>query len=187
MPALETQAQESNTQKIDSLRSLLVRKVGIEKCELLYQLAYEYFEVDNALSLEFSAHPFKEALKIGDSLLFVKAGRIRASAFERLEQVDSSIAVSIQILPIALHNGYSRELKYILNTLGVTYVLKAQYDKALSYHFRSLNLREKFEDDYAVSIALNNIGMVFYKIKGYRMALSYFERALKLRSSAQNA
>ena len=173
-------------QEIDSLKALLPEKSGIERCDILYGLGYEYIDVDNTLGLQYASESLKEARKLGDSLRIVKAGRIKALAFRRMGQIDSSLILSINILPIAKRNNYSNEVKYILNSLGASYTYQARYDKALESHFESLQLRAMEGDKAEISVALNNIGFNYYKMEDYDKALMFYLRSLKLKNEIKN-
>ena len=127
---------------IDSLESILPGKSGEQRIDILYELAYQYGDLDNAKSLEYGNQALKSARKSGDSLRIVKAGRIKSYSYRRINEIDSSLILSSEILPIARRNNYTVELKSILNGLAFVSILKATYDKALKYLFESLELRK---------------------------------------------
>ncbi len=164
-------------QKVDSLMSLLSEKSGVERSNILYQLAYEYVDFDYEQAKKYGREVFIDAKIRGDSLLFVKAGRIGALALARNNQGDSSIDLSLEILPVARRNMYDSELKYILNRLGMGYLHKGKYDSSLIYHFESLSLREKNGEEKDIGVTLNNIGLVYYTLKNYDKALSFYRRS----------
>jgi tetratricopeptide (TPR) repeat protein len=102
---------------------------------------------------------------------------IRTLAYRRLERIDSSIALSLKILPIAQKNGYTKEIKYLLNGLGVAYTYMANYDDALKAHYQALQLKEN-DSPYQIGLTLGNIGLIYYKIGNFEKALSYFHENL---------
>lgn len=165
----------ANGQKIDSLKSLLEVSAGGKRCDVLYQIAYEFIDNDNNMGLRYAKQAFEAAMAIGDSLRIVRAGRIKSMAYRRLGELDSSLVLSIKMLGIADRNGYNGELKPILNALALVYTHKANYDKALKHYFHSLNLDDESND---VWIALNNIGLVYYKLADYDKALAYYQQSL---------
>lgn len=175
----------SGAQKIDSLKRLLPATTGRVHCDVLYQLAYEYIDVDNPVGLQYAAAALTEAGKLGDSLRFVKAGRVKALAFTRLKQLDSAIYLFNLVLPVAERNGFTDLIKSILNGMALAYTYEARYDDALRYHFRSLELREVSGDKSEIFIALLNIGFNYYKMEHYEKALSYYERAFKLKDDVK--
>jgi tetratricopeptide (TPR) repeat protein len=172
--------------KIDSLKSLLEIKSGVEYSDLLYELAYELIDIDDSLGLQYAKKAFETAKKNGDSLRIVKAGRIKALAFRRLGEVDSSLMLTIQIIPVAKRHNYNDELKSILNGLGIAYLAMAHYDKALKSFFESLDFRLRDGDKSEISVSLDNIGIVYYKLKDYENALAYFKQSLQLKEEASD-
>ena len=152
----------------------------------MYQLAYEYIDVNNTLGLQYATSALREAGILGDSLRFVKAGRVKALAFTRLKLLDSAIYLSNIVLPIAERNGFADLAKSILNGLALAYTYEAQYDDALKYHFKSLQLREKSGDKPEIFIALLNIGFNYYKMEHYEKALSYYEKAYALKDDVSS-
>ncbi len=103
-------SSRANCQKIDSLKSLLPFKTGKEKCDMLYQIAYEYIDVNNSEALKFSDQAMKMANMLGDTLQIVKTSRLKAMALRRVGDMDSSIVVSLSMLPIIQRHGYLNEL-----------------------------------------------------------------------------
>jgi tetratricopeptide (TPR) repeat protein len=175
-------------QRIDSLKALVtVSKTTLqERGYISYELAYEYLEIDLQKAQEYSAKAFDIAKLTGDTLLFVKAGRIGALALARDNANDSSIALSLKILPVAKRNGIESEIKHILNRLGAGYRSKGLYDSSLIYHFESLDLREKSGDLFEISVALNNVGIVYFALKDYDHAISFFTKSLEYKDKIAN-
>jgi tetratricopeptide (TPR) repeat protein len=65
--------------------------------------------------------------------------------------------------------------------MGIAAMDLAQYDKALSYHFQSLILREEEGSTKSIPNALSNIGLVYFKLIDPAKALNYYNRAVKLK------
>jgi tetratricopeptide (TPR) repeat protein len=168
-------------QKIDSLKALLHTASDLKRCDILYQLAYEYVEVDYIMGLQYAKEAFNAAKGRGDSLTIVRAGRIESLAYRRLEEMDSAITLSIQIIPIARRNNYMVEVRQLVHGLALAYTFKARYDIALRYHFQNLELIKKHGTDADMSSAIHNIGLLYYKMKDYNKALTYYKTALELK------
>jgi signal transduction histidine kinase/Tfp pilus assembly protein PilF len=171
----------SQNAPIDSLLKFLPNSRDAERADILYELAYEYIIVDVEQALTFSKASYSTAKDIGDSLRMVRAGRLMTSAFRRLEKIDSSIYAGVEAVEIASRNGLREEAKILYNSVAMAYSLKAEYDRALDYHFKSLVAREEGGNKSEISIALNNIGFVYFKLKNYEKALEYFEQSIALK------
>lgn len=176
----------SQTRIADSLKILLPLKSGQERIDILYGLAYELVDSDYNLALSYARIGYQAAKQSGDSLRIVKAGRIKALAFRRLEMLDSSLALSLTILPIARRHLLNAELKSILNGLGFVSTEHAKYDKALEYYFESLELRKANGDEFDIAVIMNNIGVAYHKLRDYDNALHYFNSSIEIRKQIDN-
>lgn len=183
---IATTALAQNTQKIDSLNSVLSNQVGINQFETIVQLAINYADNDNTKSLALIDKAYSLAAQFRDSTKIVRAGRIKGQLLRRLERIDESIALFEILLPTAKKKNLINDHKIILNSLALAYTLKADYNKALDYNFKSLVIRENDGDKAEISISLNNIGLVYFKLKNYNKAIEYYHRALLLKKEAND-
>jgi tetratricopeptide (TPR) repeat protein len=167
--------------KIDSLESLLPGKTDLERADIFYELAYEYTDTNYALASEYSGQSLQFSKKTGDSLRIVKAGRIKASVFRRLEEMDSAIVLGLEILPIASRNQYRIEVKKILRGVALAYTYKANYDLGLRYNFELLKATEQDNDSVEMCVALNNIGLIYFKLSNKKKALEYYQRSVDVK------
>ena len=129
---------QTTTSSIDSLKSILKEKSGHGRYEILYQLAYDLFDVDNREASVYARQAYDLAYDVGDSLKIVTSGRLAGQIYRRIEQLETSIDVLKEVLPIAKRNSYEDEEKKILNALALTHTLRAEYDEALKYNFQLL-------------------------------------------------
>jgi len=172
-------------QKPETIDSLLnVVKNGVDEkstIEAKVELSWEYLDVDNRKSLDYSSDAFELAIQFGDSAQMVRAGRIKGQALRRFDRLQESIEVLGVVLPIAKRHSLKDEYKKILNGLAVAHTFKAEYDKALEYNFQSLILREAEGNKAEISITLNNIGLVYFKLNNFDGALKYYNRCLSFK------
>jgi signal transduction histidine kinase len=169
-----------DTPVIDSLKDLVNQRKGKALFDVYYDITFEYFALDDLdHSLEFIDKAKELAYDIGDSVGIVKSGRVRSQILRRLDRPNEAIAEFLTVLPIAKRNNIAKEVKFILNGLGIAYTLQSDYDKALQYHFEVLLIREKENDSKEIHITLNNIGLVYFKLKDYDRALEYYFRSLE--------
>ena len=66
--------------------------------------------------------------------------------------------------------------------IGLIYYKKKEYDKALEYHFKSLEIHKELvgEQNFDVAISLGNIGNVYSKQFEYDKALQYYSKSLEM-------
>ena len=171
--------------KIDSLKRSLQEHPEENRFNVLWGLAYELFDIDNPQALIYARQSNEVAIRNGDSLEIVKSGRITGQLFRRDDKVDQSIEALSWVLPISKRHKFEDETLMILNALAIGHSYKAEYDKALGYHFQSLIMREKEGDGKQISVSLNNIGFVYYKLEDFPLALEYYLGALKAKQETK--
>ena len=181
---LDTFAQ--SRQEEDSLRSVLKTAKGVDRFNTLYQLSKIHNEINPIKALEYIDQAYDVALKDGDSINMVKAGRVKGMFLTRLNDLDGAITTLNYVLGIAKRNNIPDHLSYVLNQLALAYTYRANYDKALEYHFQSLTIREKLGGKREISIACNNIGVVYNDMRNYEQALYYFQRSLAIKREAKD-
>jgi tetratricopeptide (TPR) repeat protein len=73
-----------------------------------------------------------------------------------------------------------------LNTQGISYYLKSEYNKALIYFKKSLKIREEIGFENDITGTLNNIGAVTQAQGEYDKSIKYFNRSLKINKKIGN-
>ena len=167
-------------QSMDSLRELIQRASGIDRFDLYYQVGLKHYqknELDRALEQFQTAHTI--AREYGDSLRIVKSVRIQFQMLFRLDRADEGINMLLEALAIAKRGSFKEEQESIINLLAITYTSKANYDRALAFHFENLVLKEQDGDHSEIRTSLNNIAIVYFKMRNYPKALEYYRLALE--------
>lgn len=166
-------ALAQDAQIVDSLTRLLTKKVGADRYEPLYELAFEYIDRDNFKALQIIEEAGKAALTSGDSLWIVKSMRVRGQVLYKLERMDQAISLLETAIRIAERNHFMRERQMIANTFGSIYLHGVQLDKALHYSFLTWELASRRNDNDYVLMSLNNIGITYHKLGDIDKALRY--------------
>ena len=170
----------SQNQKIvDSLNAVLVDKMGGERYFPLYNLAFEYIDVDNAKALEIIHQAEQAALLAGDSLWIVKSKRVKGQVLYKLEKVGEAILIFRSALSIAQRHKFESECIMISNTFGSIYLFQSSYDQALNYYFKTFELANQLKDTSYIVMSLNNIGITYYQLRDYKKSLQFLTRSLK--------
>ncbi len=183
------QVQSQNLVKVDSLKSKLAAAAVADKFLLLNQLFKEYNQVDYKIALGYATEFDNLAIQTGDSVKMVEGGRMRAYSLMDVGENDSAIEILLYVLKIAERNrerfpDLKKQIKFILNNIGIAYTYVGNYDRALEYHFQSLQIREEEGDKKSIHNALNNIGLVFYNLKDYKKAIEFYLRALEMKKAS---
>lgn len=165
--------------KIDSLKNVLSSIPDNGRYRVLFNLAFELFDVNNEEALKYSEAAYRLALKQGPDSLVVRSGRLTGQLLRRVHRTEEAIGLLNKVRPLAESNGMNNELARILNTLALCHTFRAEYDKALEYNFESLVVREREGNKKQIAIALNNIGLTHYKMGSFDLAIEYYLKAKK--------
>lgn len=101
----------------------------------------------------------------------------------RISDYDSSIILYLRALEINLPEFGEQHLDvaYTYNNLGVAYQSRGDAMVALSYHEKSLEIRQKLlGENELVAQSLNNLGIVYRVLGDYDNSRMYYERSLAL-------
>lgn len=188
---LYPQKSYSQQNPIDSLESLLAKSSGIDRVDVLIELARANYFTNTTRAFEYINLAQSGAIKLSDRFRIVRSSRIKGQVLRKLERLEESIAVYEEVYNseraiVGTDPAIDVEMMAILNGLGVTYSHVANYDKALDYHFQALVLKEKYGDFSEISISLNNIGFVYFKLKDYEKALEYLSKSLESKKIAKD-
>ena len=176
----------SQNHNIDSLQTLLPKSSDVQYVDVLFELARTYGEIDYDKCLYYSNLASSAANSLGDTLRIIKTTRAKAQIYRRLGKLDSAVYFLEKVLPIARRIDYKQEVKTILNALGIGYLYKAKYDKALICFFESLELRENDNNKYELGVICINIALTYYKLQDFEKALKYFNRSHQLYTEVGN-
>lgn len=170
-----------NRSVIDSLLNELPGSRDTTRVYVLYNLYCEYATSDRDTASIYIEGAIKEALKTGDSLAIAKTYYGRAWLARYHEDYKEALPDYEKALGIAERNGIGKWIMYILNDLSRIHSTIANYDKALEYNFRSLEIRKKRKDPREISIALNNIGLVYTNLNDFENGISYFQKSYEMK------
>ncbi len=178
-------SQDSN--KIDSLKGLLQNTKDTSRFIILQELFKAYNQTDFNVALQYAQDAYRLAEALGDSSKIVEGGRMMAYSLMDMGRNDETINILNKVLAIAKRNQVrypelSPKIKFLLNNAAIAYMYRGNYDSSLSYHFKSLEIRETEGDKKSIGTALNNIGLVYFKLRNYEQALQYYLRSLELKN-----
>lgn len=172
----------AQTKKIDSLKAVIPKKEGAAKFELMIDLIILYMDLNDTTAMAVAEDGYQVAGHLGDTATIVRASRIKTQVLRRFERIKEAIDIGTHALNIAKRHGLQKETSKLLNTLAIIYTDKAEYDKALKYHFESLSIREASGNDEGISIALTNIGLVYHRLGNFKKAKEYYQKSLHVKN-----
>jgi signal transduction histidine kinase len=176
-----------DSRKIDSLKNELLTANDTTRFNLLQELFKSYNQTDFKVALQYAQDAYQLAHALGDSSKIVEGGRMIAYSLMDLGRNDESIDILNKVLAIARRNqkrypDLAPKIKFLLNNAAIAYMYRGNYDSSLSYHFKSLEIREMEGDKRSIGTALNNIGLVYFKLRNYEQALQFYLRSLDLKN-----
>ncbi len=68
-----------------------------------------------------------------------------------------------------------------LNTQAISWHVRGDYDKALEFLFKSMEIKEEIGDKLGIAGAQNNIGRIYERQGDFVKALEYYNRSLKIK------
>jgi len=95
-------------------------------------------------------------------------------------QPDSAFYFAQLQYDFARSRGLKKEMAKALNTQGISYYIRSDYNSSLEYYQRSLKLREEIKDIRGIGVSLVNIGMIYSNLGEYSKALDYYEQSLSV-------
>jgi tetratricopeptide (TPR) repeat protein len=104
----------------------------------------------------------------------------------RSNKPDTAISLAAQELLLA---QATRQKKYegkAFNTMGVSFMNKSNYPKAVDYYLKALKINEEIKDKQGIGLSYNNIGVIYYYQSDFQKALEYYLKALKTREEIGN-
>lgn len=176
----------AKAQRIDSLKALLVTVKDTSRFTILYELFRSTNQTNFDEALGYAEQAYRYAEMIGDSVRIVEGGRMIAFSLLDLGRNDEAINILNKTIAIALRNQDRHpevrpKIKFLLNNAAIAYMYRGNYDSSLSYHFRSLQIREAEGDKRSIGTAKNNIGLVYFKLRNHEKALEYYQQALAIK------
>ena len=95
-------------------------------------------------------------------------------------QPDSAFYYAQLEYDFALKVDNKKYMSQALNTQGVSFAVRGNYEKALEHYEKSLKIRVEIGNKKGMGYSYNNIGLIYYEQGNFEKALEYFEKSLKI-------
>lgn len=114
----------------------------------------------------------------------------KTNHLQRAEEVFKDNAETLTRLVVNEPKTYEPILAFTYNHLAILANRKNQLDKALEYHFKAMEIRERlaekslsYNDEALVKLAgtYNNLGFLYKKMEDYQNAEKYYKKSLDIR------
>lgn len=156
----------------------------IQRQRCISELAHQYYHLEDWPNLHKNLLSF-EAF----SFYFNTNKLLLAKYWRKLKAIDKTQFGLSDYLQISQKKA-GQPLNISLNNIGLfASDYFAEYNNALEYYFKDLEISEKTlgKEHLETAISYNNIGAVYWKQGNYNMALNYYIMALGIREKNQDA
>lgn len=160
--------KEDKTPQEISYLSLIYENLGITYgLQREYKKALEFLDKAQEINIQTN-----NKLAQAETMSNMASFQLKTKEFEKgLKNINASI-------PIFEQKGYHDWLAYALKVKGQIYVETKDYEEALRFFMRSLNLYETIEDKREKTSLLNGIARTYLGINEYDLARHYAHQAL---------
>ena len=174
---------DSNSQsRYDSLVGMLERSSGIEKVDLLNEMAHDMEHVDPDSSMVLCKMAENLAMSIGYKSGLAKAYLYKGNVYNTTNRYDEAIVLFDSAMILYTEIDDQEGLLKTVNNIGNTHRLIGNYDDALYHFIASLRIAEQIEHPKGIAYASLNIGLIYSlgRDKDETKGLPYFLRALEI-------
>jgi len=96
-------------------------------------------------------------------------------------QPDSAYYFAQLMYDFASKKGLKKKMAIALSTQGGSFYARGDFQKAMEYYQRCLNIYEEISDKKGMAKTLNNIGVMYSNQGNFPQALVYYQRSLKIK------
>ncbi len=85
-----------------------------------------------------------------------------------------------QAFALAKKLNYPEGEAKALNIIGISYWSLGEYDTAIEYYHRSLQISEEHNFNHLMAATMNNIGVIYHESENGQKAIEYYHKAMKI-------
>ncbi len=171
--------QSSSATENDSLLNKLSVTTGIERFDILIDLAYLQLEDNPITTIEFGEQAFIISERAGDLGLKMKALNTIGKGYQYSGNLDSALVITKQAYELSKEGGSSEAQAAILFNLGTINTDIGNYEEALKNHLSSLALEEQANNYRGITSSMMEIGSLYFYLDEPQEALQHYREALK--------
>lgn len=164
--------------EIDSLKSVLLKVKKNKKTQTLIALSKAYLRVSPEKSLLYAKKARQNALKNNSSKLKGDAYNISGASYASLQDFPKAQEYYKKALDVFIKIKNFEGQANVYQNLGLSYHLSGEYDIALKYLFKAIELSNEHRS-IDKKVFLNTLGNIYKAINDYDNALKYFNQALE--------
>ena len=152
-----------------------------QRAELLNKIALTWFPAHLDSLMLFAREAYQLSQSTGNTAQEAEAARIIGVGHYALSELDSALFYYLEaerLFLLANVKGLGLARNY--NNLAVIYDIRGDYERALEYYLKSLELNTALIDDRGIAFNLINIGLTQYNMGRLSQALDNLMEALRI-------
>lgn len=166
--------------KIDSLEALLPNKQGLEKVNVLNELATTYWNVSADKGLDYANEAYQIAQDENSKKNIAKS--LQNIGINHWAKGELYLALNHyqQALKIYKEINDLKGTSSLLSNMGIVYKDLSDYKNSLKYYLQSLKISEEHEFTDLYMKTIGNVSLLYLVQKEYSKALKYIHEAIEL-------
>ena len=176
----------SQSQNIDSLKSVLAHADGQSKIKPLLDLCWEYrfINADSARSYGLTALQLARNFEVRN--FEVEALHNIGVTHEAQGNYAEALTYELEALELRRKIGDDAKTANTLNNLGIIHDEQGNYPRAIEYYFEARKIYERLGEESKIAMVLVNIGIVLRAQKEYEQVLTNYYEAIKIYKKLNN-
>lgn len=172
---------------VDSLVVQLSEADYQEKLEILEKLCKHYALESPEQTIAY-AHQLLHHAESRDNLSYMDiATSFLGEAYFFMDRPKDSEKYFLYLQDINKRQNDTLGLGSAFNNLAILYSSQKQFEKALKFYHKSLEIKIRLKDFSGMSTTYNNIGVAYFRQEQYKHALEYYQRSFELEYQLKNA
>ncbi len=170
----------------DSLRLTLEGSRGIERVDILNQLAYKlnYQNPDEALRFTTEADSISRGIDYIKGI--ARAANYKAIVFKNTSRYNQAVQYLDTAEKYNRMLGDSTGMAAVYNTRGTVFWYLTDFEKAAHFYRKSYQIYLDLDQEARAAVLINNIALALSSMSNFRDALDYYFEALALHEKHNN-
>jgi len=174
-------SQKQGQELIDSLsKELPNAKEDTNKIKILYELSYEYRNINPEKGLEYGLVGQELSQKLNWNRGVVSCLRTIGINYSIQNEYEKGLDYLNKALKLSKKIKYKSESAKILGSIGIVHYMTSNYQEAIKYHKMALKLDEEIDNWKGIAKHLGNISKAYLKLSEYDQAINILNNALKI-------
>ncbi|MBI3259045.1 MAG: tetratricopeptide repeat-containing sensor histidine kinase [Ignavibacteriae bacterium] len=152
----------------------------IQYCRALYNLGIVYYYLgDYTIALEYVLNSFNSGMDLNEIDANAQYSNALGEIYRQMGDYDlalKNLFRSLEILTVSVSNN--RLKGQCLQNIGSVYLSSNQYDSALEYYLKALDLYQKEGYSEFEALTLNNLGALYGTMEQYHLAVEQLTKAI---------